>query len=226
MNGHATANDMKLVREYEARVRCGGAASRDQITLALLYWEPCHREEEAISVLENLIQSETQNNLAKLWLAYLEIFYRSVYDPSGTPLNRAIELLGDIVRSDPDYAAAAQIVLEGAFSHLDPKTEMHSRRIQALEDAVRLRPDWVHNHYYLAALYAKMGRYDEALVHLERARENVLPAATEMDYPDRQFEIFITGRLGHRIVERALDPLAEGIRRAAARGLKGLPPRW
>ena len=215
MPGHANERDLIRLKELQHLVSSGVASPIEAIELALLYWEPCHMESDAIGILQAV--ANPQNSLAIIWLAYLYVYHQAVYQVDLTPLQEAVRILSQIDGTDSEHGAAARVVLYGALHGLDRSVDSSAEKIRVLEESVGLRPSWVYNRYFLAVEYAKTGRYAEALGEVREARRNVLGASDGMHPVTRRFEISITGRLSNRILERSLQPLEDRLTARAGR---------
>lgn len=203
MTGHASAEELELVRRLESTVDPVAGPVDDLLELAQLYIEPCHREADAIRLLEAALRRDPDDARARFWLAYCCLHY--LMDPDA--LRRAAALLGPVIEKDPQRAGAALMLLaeileeQGALP-LD-------RRIALLEASVRSEPEWVHNRQSLAWAYKEAGRLSDALAQIRAALTNIASPDPAWTVTRRNFEESITGRTGHGIRERLMSDVKE-----------------
>lgn len=210
MTGHASQHEEARVGELLRKREDGAANSRELVELALLYWEPYHREPETVSILQGILAREPTNNLAKLWLGYICVYYNWLL--AGDSLEVAMRCLNQIIATaQPFWAAAARVVLYGALRERDRTEQSRPARIACLEEAVRAEPEWLNSRLYLASEYLEDRRYADALEQIRFPKKNSAgPKPDPRDFIDRLLETYITGRLSRRAEER-LKSLAEKI---------------
>jgi tetratricopeptide (TPR) repeat protein len=196
MNGHATDEDMKIVRQLESKLDLGSSPLDDLLELGQLYIEPCHREGEAMRIFEAVLARDPNNADAKFWLAYCCLHY--LMDPAA--LRRAAILLESLIQTSPKLAGAAYMLLAEVLDEEGNLTV--DRKIELLEKSVALEPGWVHNRESLAWAYMEAGRFADALEQINRALTNVVTPTPDWKITIRNFEESITGRTGHLILER------------------------
>lgn len=198
------------MRVLEGKRAAGNASPMDMVELALLYWEPYHEEETAVATLRELLAREPRNNLAKLWIAYIYVYY---YFMLGVSLDDAKEILSEIISSgERAFLGAAKVVLYGALRDFDRSEKTRPARTTCLEESIAMEPGWVNNHHYLAGEYFEAGRYSEALDEVRNALANVAESCTA-DLLQLSFETYITGRFLHGVRANSLVPMEEKILR-------------
>ena len=206
MNGHAESAERALIQELEAALDLDQSPIDDLLALGQLLIEPGHREAEAIPLFEAILARQPNDHRARYWIAYCLVHY--LMDRAAR--QRAIALLKEITeagageRPEPAYAAAAYMLLAEAGAESLPVDE----RIRLLEASVAHEPGWVYNRQSLAWVYREAQRYEEALRELGRARDNVATVDPGWSAVRRNFEESITGRIGHRAVERINSDIA------------------
>jgi len=210
MNGHATDEDMKIVRQLESKIDLESSPLADLLELGQLYIEPCHREEEAMRIFEAVLARDPNNADAKFWLAYCCLHYLMV--PAA--IRRAAILLESVIQTNPERAGAAYLLLAEVLDEEGNLTV--DRKIELLEKSVALEPTWVHNRESLAWAYMEAARFADALEQISKALTNVVTPNPEWSITTRNFEESITGRTGHRITERLSGDL-EKIKTAMAK---------
>ena len=115
MSGHATNEELKLIEQLEAVADPEKSQLEDLLELGQLYIEPCHREEEGITLFETVLRRDPHNACAKFWLAHCYRHYRM--DPDS--LQRAAVLLRSVSNTDTKYAAAADMLLADLLDEED-----------------------------------------------------------------------------------------------------------
>jgi hypothetical protein len=68
-------------------------------------------------------------------------------------------------------------------------------KIRLLEASVKCEPEWVYNRQSLAWAYRDTGRFDEALMQIEKALDNIREPHSDWNPAVRHFEQMITGRM-------------------------------
>jgi tetratricopeptide (TPR) repeat protein len=202
MNGHASAEELELIKRLEAGIDLKESSTKDLLELGQLYIEPSHREAEAIQLFETVLQRDPYNASAKFWLAYCCVHYLMDEDA----LQRATDLLESVIeRGDgEEYTSAAYMLLAEVLEEGDLSTE---RKIQLLEASVGYEPDWVYNHQSLAWAYMEAGKPSDALEQINQALSNVKSPDPEWSVTKWNFEETISGRIGNRATERLLADL-------------------
>ena len=196
MSGHANEEEIQVVQQLESSIDFDTSPINDLLELGQLYIEPCHREGEAIAIFEAVLRRDPRNAHAKFWLAYCCLHY--LMDPDS--LRRAADLLESVIQEDPQHAGAAYMLLAEV---LDEAGNLPlNRKLQLLEASVHREPGWVFNRQSLAWAYTEAGRYSDALAQLRIALANVTKADPSWSISTRNFEESITGRIGHRVIER------------------------
>jgi thioredoxin-like negative regulator of GroEL len=196
MTGHATSEELKVVQQLEAAIDLTNSPIEDLLQLGQLYIEPCHREADAISLFDAVLQRDPAETRAKFWLAYCYLHY--LMDPDA--IRRAAVLLESIIQTDPHHAGAAYMLLAEVLEEESHLTV--DRKIQLLEASVSLEPDWVYNRENLAQAYHEAGRFSDALEQIHKALANVTTTDPQWSITTRNFEESITGRIGYRVIER------------------------
>lgn len=201
MNGHASIDDIKLVKLLESALDLGEGTIDELLELGQLYIEPCHREAEAISLFEAVLKRDPGNDCAKFWLAHCCYHYLMDQDS----LRRAVALLQSVTVMDRQYASASYLLLAEV---LEAQANLSvDKKIQLLETSVSLEPDWVYNRQNLAWAYMDAGRFLDAFEQIKQALVNVRIPESEWSVTKRNFEESITGRIGHRVIERLTSDL-------------------
>ena len=196
MSGHESKEEAELIGRLEANLDLNQSPIEDLLELGQLYIEPAHREDEAIRLFEAVLRRDPDNAAARFWLA--NIYLRYLMDQEA--LKRAVELLGPVLEDGSSYTGAAFMLLAEILE--EPGDLPLERKIQLLEASAELEPEWVYNRQSLAWAYSEAGRFAEALAQLQRARANVIPPDPNWTLTRRNFEESVTGRAGHRVVER------------------------
>jgi tetratricopeptide (TPR) repeat protein len=191
MYGHASDREREAIYEFEERASATGSVA-DLLKLAQVYVEPAHEEQLAIPLLEQILDREPSNAVAKLWLAYCGIHF--LMDEAS--LRRAVRLLESIIDSRSQLDGAARMLLAEVLEDLGELTP--TRKTELLEASVRLQPDWVFNRVRLGRAYRAQGRLAEGKEHFQVALSNLTTESSEWDLAARAFESSITGRLADR----------------------------
>ncbi len=208
------AHEESRLHELRIKNTAGLAPVVDTVELALLEIDLRGNQDFAISLLRKAIAANPEEWSPRLWLAY-----HSVYAIMSRPaIEEAMHITTELASStDESVAAAALVVLYGALNNLEDGVRIPTLKVACLESSVMKRPGWVSNRLFLAVQYRAMRRYADALRQISVAITNVLPEPGPESYVERQFEISMTGRLSHRVVERSLMPLEREILRERLR---------
>lgn len=206
MNGHASEEEIKVVRRLESGMDFNTDPIEDLLELGQLYIEPCHREGEAMQIFEAVLKRDPGNSCAKFWLAHCCLHY--LMDPDA--LRRAAGLLQSVIQADPQHAGAAYMLLAEVLE--EEGSLPVDTKIQLLESSVACEPGWVYNRESLAWAYMESGRYADALERIHKASSNIMQPDPGWSIATRNFEESITGRIGHRVTERLTSDL-EKIKR-------------
>jgi tetratricopeptide (TPR) repeat protein len=202
MRGHATAAEEAMVRALESRLDPATSSPASLLELALLYQEPCHEEDEAIELLEAILERDSNYSLAKIWLAYLHRHYS--LDPAS--FKKARQLLQSVPDSDRALRAAALLLLAEIGQGLEDLSA--PELISLLQASVALAPTWVANRNLLGWYLAEIGERDEAAAQIRAALGNIIPLDPAWPLAEREFEVSITGRAAHGIADRLASYLA------------------
>jgi tetratricopeptide (TPR) repeat protein len=201
MSGHATPEQLSEIQARAALVNPATSPADEVIDLAVLFLEPAHREDAAISLLEALLGREPENAAARVWLAYALLHFRM----DQAALDRATQLLIPLL-DHPIYAGAAHLLLAEVR---DEQGRDLAERIGLLERSVALAPDWVSNRQDLAWAYSEAGRQEDAAAQLNQAITAVRAVDPSWGIQQREFEESITGRTAAGTVERLREDLRE-----------------
>lgn len=188
MSGHATPEELKKVARLEALLDRATSPLRDLIELAQLYLEPCHREADAISLLEQVLARDPNHAGGKFWLAYCYVRFRM----DEASVRRAVRLLETIDENVPPYAGAARMLLAEALEDVGALTL--EKDIQLLEESVALEPAWPRNRRHLALAYERVGRLGEAESQIREALARIGELDERLSSAQHHFEEAITGR--------------------------------
>ena len=74
LGGHATPRERERAAALEAKLQAQSASLDEQLELALLYLEPGHDGFRAAELLERILKTEPEHDLARLWLAHCWIY--------------------------------------------------------------------------------------------------------------------------------------------------------
>lgn len=194
--GHATEAELERVENLERLLAEHGLGGDDLLELALMYVEPLHEEDSAIRLLKEVAQGNSDDWVARVWLAHLYLHHRMDKDA----LRAGQQLLSPLTHQQGGPAAAAFLLLSQIGRDLD---ELDARGQAALlERSVNQAPDWVLNHYLLADCYRQLGMSDAALRELSVAEANIASDRKLHSKAEREFEGAITGRTAYRIEDQ------------------------
>ena len=199
-DGAAAADAARLAK----KVHRAAASTEEAVELALLLLEPCHRELEAVTVLEDAHGRDPDDPEATFWLAHT--LHHEVMTQAA--VQRAADLLRPLTTGRRPWAGAALLVLAEVLDELPNPSVAERRRMLAL--SVAAEPGWVNNHESLAWLLLEADHVEEACHELTAARANVLDAPTGSTLRQARFEQLITGRTG----DGAADRLDRALRQA------------
>jgi len=186
MSGHASPSESREIEAREKRLDPALSPIDDLLELALLYVEPAHREDEAIRLLEAVLQRDPFNGEARLWLAYILLHFRM----DAPALARARDAVTPLLDTHP-YGGAATLLLAEVR---DEQGAGLAERIHILERSVAQEPDWVSNRQDLSRAYSEAGRNEDALEQLRRALNSISSVDPTWTGAKRNFEESITGR--------------------------------
>lgn len=201
-SGHGTAAEAARVAELEAKLQDLSIDTDEQLELALLHLEPVHDGFRAVDLLQLILKSEPRHELARLWLAYSNVY--ELMDEGA--LQEAVGLADQVLESEASAAvkAAALLLKAAAFRGLgsqDPVVE--------LQKSIELAPHWVANRQLLAKVFEERGDRAAAGEQLGKAIESAGTHREPMSLPDRFFEMLITARGSYRIAERLRDQIRQ-----------------
>src|SRR5207248_753581 len=132
------------------------------------YIEPCHREDDSVRLIEQVLSVEPTNLRACVLLGYCSLHYLI----AAAAIDRAQTILLRLTTtSDRQWSAARLIVLDEIESILNPDAD--ARSMELLRRCIDLEPDWVWNHQRLARRLAGSGQRGEAINHMTRAVSNL-----------------------------------------------------
>jgi thioredoxin-like negative regulator of GroEL len=197
--GHADGQEREVVADLLRRIVPEESPTQDILDLALLLIEPCHREHQAIPLIEAVLKRAPSNGRAKILLAHCCIGYL-VERPA---LKRAKALLASVIDTDPEYRGAAYMLLAEAL--YDMGKLPIGKEIRMLESSVACEPEWVYNRYRLAGAYKRVGRFSDAVDQMQRAVANIKDADPQWTLSDYYFESIITGRVERDFIESELQ---------------------
>lgn len=209
-SGNPTPVEEERVKELLRRRNDKLATTREVVELALLLFSPLYQEDNAVSVLRELRASDPGDELASLWLSYICAYSEWRFGPAS--LDEAIDILDRFASTDAVWVAAAGIIRYGALSRRD--RGFSQEKTACLERSIQLKPEWIHNHTFLAGEYVKAARYAEALEQIDWVRKNqTLDPPVVADLISDRFERLITGRLSRSTGELILRSEAEIFRK-------------
>lgn len=190
MSGHETPDEKKYIEELEGKVNLKRSPIKELLELSILYIEPSHREDEAISLLKAVLKRDPTNEMAKVLLSYCYIHYLMDKDS----LIYAEMLLKEVIESKINNIGDAYNLLPCVLDELG-KISLNEK-IDYFELSVKFNPNWVNNHYNLAFTYRQAGRLVEAIKELQIAIKNLVSPEPSWSLADEYYESFITGRNG------------------------------
>jgi tetratricopeptide (TPR) repeat protein len=190
LTGHASELEVEELAVLRRRASEGLLTTEELLRLALQLFEPVHDPFAAVDVLKELLRRDPPFDLARIWLAYLDV-YELMDDDA---LREAVALAEEVSSTDDRLRAAALLIKGAAVRHL----AIMGPAVSAVEESIRIAGDWVTNRQALGDLYRDMGRRAEAvdqfraaLENLERARQT--ERRLEHDRERELFEIYLTG---------------------------------
>lgn len=182
--GHAGDLDLAAIDDLQRKAAVATITNAELLRLALLQFEPAHDAFAAVDTLKHLLARDPGHDLARVWLAYLFVY--ELMDEEA--LRSAIRVADEVLVTDRYLKSAALWVKGAAFRQL----HVVDGSIAALEESVRLEPEWVANRIALAAAYRDGDRKAEAIEQLKVALAKVRNSnAIESG---NLFETLITGR--------------------------------
>lgn len=203
--GHASESEAEEIATLSRKAADGQLSPEEMFRLALRLFEPAHDPFAAIDLMKEVLQRDGSFDLARIWLAYLDV-YEAMDDAA---LREAVALADEVSSVDDSLRAAALFVKGAALRQLDQP----ERSRDVLEASIQLADDWVANRLALADVYREMGRkgdaaqqYNAALANFERAR---LDARSEESLESGFFEMYFTG---HGASDLLRDVIEEQLR--------------
>lgn len=206
--GHADEKEREFILSLEEKVKSGVCSTQDIIDLATLYICPCHDEELAISLLEELLEQEPKNSKAKLLLAHCCIVHLMDEDA----LKRAIDLCQSVIDEEQDMelrAIAYDKLQEAQNDLVFPERIPAEQEIELLEASVRCAPSGVSNYFALSGAYKRAGRLSDAIKALRTAIANIIDDESGWSLPEYYFESLNLHRVGimRELLENELQRL-------------------
>jgi tetratricopeptide (TPR) repeat protein len=186
--GHATPEEQEEINRQEAYLKEEDAPVEHLVELGVLYIEPYHRVADAIAVFERVLERVPRNIDARFWLAYCCVHY--LMDDAA--LRKAVGLLEAIIQHEPAGSGHAYLLLAEALE--DQGRLSADDKIRLLEASVKCEPEWVYNRQSLAWVYRDTGRFEEALIQIEKALDNIREPDSSWSPAVRRFEQMVTGR--------------------------------
>lgn len=182
---HATPDQLSRLLEISTALRINETSTL-LTELGALKFEPFHEPEEAITALRRAIEIDQNAVAARFWLAKVYFHDYCDYDTARQVLEEAIRLDGN--RADCLCLFASVLRETGGSLH---------QRLNTLERAVELAPDWVMPHGLLADLHQDEGNYRAATNELETALRLAEQHGTDrvVAPADEYYERVVTGRL-------------------------------
>jgi hypothetical protein len=95
--GHATLEEKRVIKELEEKIDVNKSPIGKLIELSLLYIEPCHNYEKAIELTKLILIRETENEMAKILMAFCCIHYLMSKDD----LEYAEKILNEVITTCP-----------------------------------------------------------------------------------------------------------------------------
>jgi tetratricopeptide (TPR) repeat protein len=190
MSGHETPEEKKYIKELERRINPENSSLEELLELSILYIEPSHREDEAITLLKTVLKRDPENEKAKILYSYCCLHYLMDKDS----LIYAEKLLNEVIDGNGNNKGAAYNLLPGVL--LDIGRVSKKEKINYFALSVKCEPKWVNNHFSLAFTYRQAGRLEEAIEELKIALENLVSPDPSWSLADEYYESFITGRNG------------------------------
>jgi tetratricopeptide (TPR) repeat protein len=188
--GHASESKAEELATLQQKAVEGTLESEELLRLALQLFEPAHDPFAAVDVLKLLLRQLPTHDVARIWLAYLDV-YELMDDDA---LREAVALADHVSSTDERLYAAALLVKGAALRHLANV----GAAVAAVEESVRLAGDWVTNRQALGDLYRDSGRkadaldqFRAALANFEKARE--VGRREERSREEELFDVHLTG---------------------------------
>lgn len=194
--GHDEGTARAAVARLTAKVERAAASTDEAVELALLLLEPCHRELEAVTVLQDAHGRDPNDPEATLWLAHT--LHHEVMTQEA--VQRAADLLRPLTTGRRPWAGAAMLLLAEVLDELPNPSAAERQRMLAL--SVAAEPDWVNNHESLAWILLDADHVEEACQELRAARANVLDTPSGFMLRQARFEQLVTGRTGDGVADR------------------------
>ncbi|HEX2061782.1 MAG TPA: hypothetical protein VHK90_13670 [Thermoanaerobaculia bacterium] len=194
--GHASTVEAEEIAMLRRKAAAGSLDTRELMQLALKLFEPAHDPFTAVEILKEVLARDPSCDIARVWLAYLNIY--ELMDEGA--LREALTLADEVNSEDKTLRAAALLLKGAALRHLG-RAEM---AIAALVESVRLADDWITNRPALSDMYRQAGRKGEAIEQLQAALENFEQAKNTSSAEEQRavdlFEIYLTGRAASNTV--------------------------
>lgn len=187
MSGHETPEEKKYIEDLEKKIDLDKSSIEAILELSILYIDPSHREDEAITLLKTVLKRDPKNEKAKILLAHCCIHY--LMDRNS--LLYAEKLLNEVISGNGNYIGAAYNLLPSVLGDLY-KIPI-SEKINYFELSVKYEYSWVSNHYNLAFSYKQAGKFEEAISEIKKAIEHVVPPDLKWSLAETYYEGLITG---------------------------------
>ena len=158
MTEHATETDKRLAEALRQQLERDPFNHEALTHLGALMFEPFHKPNESIALLQRAIGIDTRSVNARFWLAKCLFHYKGAAEAARVVLSEALSI--DPLR--PDCLTLMAAVLQD----LDRGPANY---VELLRNAVRQAPEWPSARHQLAQALLELGELDEARATLREA---------------------------------------------------------
>jgi len=201
MQKNKSLSDTEVLNNLQEYVNKHPQETQSQILLGAMMFEPFHKTEQAIEILEKVIETAPHHVEAHFWLA--KCFYHDYVDAE-----RAKEILQQALKIDAKRADCLSL-MASVITDLGGSLK---ERLAYLELAVQQAPDWITPRQYLAQTLMELGEIEKAESEVMTAlsivdtQTNLQPSNPVEEY----YESAVTGRIWPNIKEE-LTQLLQSI---------------
>ncbi len=202
MQENKSLSDIEVFNTLQKYVNKHPQDIQSQVLLGAMMFEPFHKTDQAIAILEKVIEIEPHNVDALFWLA--KCFFHDYVDAA-----RAKEILQQALNLDAKRADCLSL-MASVITDLGLSLR---ERLAYLEQAVQQAPDWITPRQYLAQTLMELGEIENAEVEVMTAlsfvdaQTKIQPSNPVEEY----YESAVTGRIWPNIKEE-LTQLLHSIR--------------
>jgi tetratricopeptide (TPR) repeat protein len=202
MQKNKSLSDIEVFKNLQEHVNKHPQDIQSQVLLGAMMFEPFHKTDQAIEILEKAIETEPHNADAHFWLA--KCFYHDYVDAE-----RAKEILLKALKLDAKRADCLSL-MASVITDLGLSVK---ERLAYLEQAVQQAPDWITPRQYLAQTLMELGNIEKAELEVMTAlsfvdaKTSIQPSNPVEEY----YESAVTGRIWPNIKEE-LTQLLQSIR--------------